>query len=251
MCRSIHELSKRHGPLMSLRLGSQLAMVGASPDTARLLLRTHDLAFIDRPRWTPGRYTGYGYSDMLWSPYGAYWRQARRLWKSEIFSAARLRAHEHARHGEVRAMLRGLYAGGRSRRVVRLMDHLFAMNIDVISLMVPAAAATSEEFRWMIEEFFELSGVHSVGDMIPWLNWLDLHWYVRRMKMLRETIDRFLEHVVEEHGERRRREGDKFVATDMVDILLEHADDPSLEVPIQRDGVKAFTLVKTTNLLNT
>ncbi|CAN6203284.1 unnamed protein product [Urochloa humidicola] len=256
--RSIHELSKRHGPLMSLRLGSQLAVVGASADTARLLLRTHDLAFIDRPRWTPGRYTGYDYSDMLWSPYGAYWRQARRLWKSEILSAARLGAHEHARHGEVRAMLRGLYAGGRrSRRVVRLMDHLFALNIDVISLMVlgrkygaaagdgggsPAATTTSEEFRWMIEEFFELSGAHNVGDMIPWLNWLDLHGYVRRMKKLREAVDRFLEHVVEEHGERRRREGDKFVATDMVDILLEHADDPSLEVPIQRDGIKAFTL---------
>ncbi|CAN6171240.1 unnamed protein product [Urochloa humidicola] len=233
---------------MSLRLGSQPAIVSTSADTARLLLQTHDLSFIDRPRWTSGRYIGYDYSDMLWSPYGAYWRQARRLWKSEIFSAARLRAHEHAREAEVRAMLRGLYDGS---RMVRLMDHLFALNINVISLMVlgrkydvagDGGSLPPEEFRWMIEEFFVLNGVHNVGDMIPWLNWLDLHGYVRRMKKLRETIDQFLEHVLEEHGERRRREDEKFVDTDVVDILLEHVDDPSLEVPIQRDGVKAFTL---------
>ena len=46
--------------------------------------------------------------------------------------------------------------------------------------------------------------------------------------------------------QRRRREGDKFVAADMVDLLLELADDPKLEVPIKRDGVKGFALVSKT-----
>jgi len=50
--------------------------------------------------------------------------------------------------------------------------------------------------------------------------------------------------MVEEHSQRRRREGDKFVAADMVDLLLELADDPKLEVPIKRDGVKGFALVR-------
>ena len=50
--------------------------------------------------------------------------------------------------------------------------------------------------------------------------------------------------VVEEHSQRRRREGDKFVAADMVDLLLELADDPNLKVPIKRDGVKGFALVR-------
>nr|CAB3504704.1 unnamed protein product [Digitaria exilis] len=64
--RSVHELSKLHGPLMSLRFGSLPAVVGSSVDAARLILKTHDLSFIDRPRWAVGQYTGYGYSDMLW-----------------------------------------------------------------------------------------------------------------------------------------------------------------------------------------
>ncbi|XP_066392960.1 trimethyltridecatetraene synthase-like isoform X1 [Miscanthus floridulus] len=260
--QSVHELSKRYGPLMSLRFGSLPVVVGSSVDMARFFLKTHDLVFIDRPRTASGRYTGYNYSDMLWSPYGAYWRQARKFCKAEVFSAARLRSQEHAREGEVRAMLRDLYAAaaGPAAAPVRLMDHLFQLTINVISLMVlgkkhavgvdvdgrSAAAggllATTEAFKWMIEEFFFLSGGLDIGDMIPWLSWLDPHGHVRRMKRLREMFDRFLDDVVDEHSERRRRAGDKFVATDAVDLLLELADDPNLEVPIERDGVKAFTL---------
>jgi len=66
------------------------------------------------------------------------------------------------------------------------------------------------------------------------------------LKRLRETFDHFLDNVVDEHSERRWREGEEFVAADAVDLLLELADDPNLEVPIQRDGVKAFTLVRKT-----
>ncbi|KAF8732041.1 hypothetical protein HU200_015997 [Digitaria exilis] len=153
--RSFHELSKLHGPLMSLRLGSQPTIVGSSVDAARL------------------------------------------------------------------------------------MDHLFTMNINVISLMLfsrkyvsnggagSSSTTTFEEFKWMVEEFFVLSGALNLGDMIPWLSWLDLHGY---------------RHVVDEHEERRRREGKAFVPKDMVDLLLELSDDINLEPPIERNGVKAFTL---------
>jgi hypothetical protein len=49
---------------------------------------------------------------------------------------------------------------------------------------------------------------------------------------------------VEEHEGRRRLEGDSFVAKDMVDVLLEIASDPNLEVQIHRDGIKAFIQVR-------
>uniref|UniRef100_J3LD20 Cytochrome P450 n=1 Tax=Oryza brachyantha TaxID=4533 RepID=J3LD20_ORYBR len=103
-----------------------------------------------------------------------------------------------------------------------------------------AAAATPEQFRWMIEEIFFLNGVFNVGDMVPWLAWLDPQGYIGRMKRLGKMFDRFLEDVLEEHDERRRRGGAAVVAADMVDLLLQFADDPNLKVPIQRDGVKAF-----------
>ncbi|CAL4939529.1 unnamed protein product [Urochloa decumbens] len=257
--RSIHELSARYGPLMSLRLGSFPAVVGSSADIVRFFLKTHDLAFLDRPRLSAGRHIFYDFSDMLWAPYGAYWRQARRLWQAELLSASRLRETEHVRDEEVHAAVRGLRraaAGGGRAPAVVINNHLAMVSLGVISRVVlgkkyvleggggggGGSPVPPEEFRWMVQELFFLGGVLGVGDFIPWVDWLDLQGYVKRMKKLRRMFDLFLDHVVDEHDERRRREGAGLVPRDMVDLLLQLADDPNLEVPIERDGVKAFTL---------
>uniref|UniRef100_A0A0E0CKV6 Uncharacterized protein n=1 Tax=Oryza meridionalis TaxID=40149 RepID=A0A0E0CKV6_9ORYZ len=251
--RSIRDLSRRYGPLMSLRFGSFPVVVGSSVDMARYFLRANDLAFLDRPRTAAGRYTVYNYSGVLWSHYGEYWRQARRLWVTELLNARRLALTEHVRAEEVRAMLRGLRR--RAGTAVVLKEHMLMVTLNVISRMVfgkkyivedgkgvGSSPTTAEEFRWMIEEIFFLNGVFNIGDMVPWLGWLDPQGYIGRMKKLGGMFDRFLEHILDEHVERRRREGDGFAARDMVDLLLQFADDPSLKVPIQRDGVKAFIL---------
>ncbi|PVH32675.1 hypothetical protein PAHAL_9G457600 [Panicum hallii] len=181
---SARDLSARHGPLVSLRLGSFHAVVASSPDMARFFLRTRDLAFVDRPRTAAGRYTTYNCSGLFYSPYGAYWRQGRKLWQAELFNARRLASLEHVRGEE----------------------------------------EVHRRWGWL--------AVHAGG----------VQGYVKRMKRSAKMFDRFLEHVLDEHNERRRREGEEFVARDMVDVLLELADDPNLEVPIHRDGVKGFIL---------
>ncbi|PUZ44624.1 hypothetical protein GQ55_8G120800 [Panicum hallii var. hallii] len=65
------------------------------------------------------------------------------------------------------------------------------------------------------------------GGITSGLDWMDLQGYIKRMKMLSKMFDRFLEHVVEEHNQRRLRVGKSFVAKDMVDVLLQIADDPT------------------------
>ncbi|CAI0470719.1 unnamed protein product [Linum tenue] len=71
-----------------------------------------------------------------------------------------------------------------------------------------------------------LNGVLDIGDSIPWLAWLDLQGYRRRMKAVAGRIDGFLERVLDEHDLKRRG----------------LADDPDLEVKMDRRRVKAFTL---------
>ncbi|CAN6300834.1 unnamed protein product [Urochloa humidicola] len=245
---SIHDLSARYGPVMSLRFGSFPAVVASSPDMARFFLKTQDLAFIDRPKTAAGKYTTYNYSGLFASPYGAYWRQGRKLWQAELFNARRLASLEHVRTEEVRSMLNDLCVGGQA---VALREHLYMVNLNVISRMVlgrkyvvdgAGSPVAPEEFRALIDEHFFLNGALNVGDMIPWLGWLDPQGYVKRMKRSAKVFDRFLEHVLDKHNERRRREGEEFVAADMVDVLLELADEPNLEVPIERVDVKGFTL---------
>ncbi|XP_057535608.1 cytochrome P450 750A1-like [Amaranthus tricolor] len=88
--RSIHDLSKKYGHVMMLRFGSFPVLVGSSVEMAKLFLKTHDVIFSGRPKTSAGKYTAYNYSDITWSQYGSYWRQARKMCLMELFSAKRL-----------------------------------------------------------------------------------------------------------------------------------------------------------------
>uniref|UniRef100_A0ACD5YEU5 Uncharacterized protein n=1 Tax=Avena sativa TaxID=4498 RepID=A0ACD5YEU5_AVESA len=256
--RSIHALAKQYGPLVQLQFGSFPVVVGSSVEMAKFFLKTHDVVFTDRPKTAAGKHTTYNYCDITWSPYGAYWRQARKMCLTELFSAKRLESYEYIRREEVLALLRDLHRGAATAgagRALVLKDYLSTVSLNVITRMVMgkkylekevrdesgAVITTPDEFKWMIDELFLLNGVLNIGDSIPWLDWMDLQGYIKRMKKLSKMFDRFLEHVVEEHSERRRCDGESFVAKDMVDVLLQFASDPSLEVKLNREGVKAFT----------
>ncbi|CAA6659317.1 unnamed protein product [Spirodela intermedia] len=248
--RSIHELSRKYGPIMQLYLGSQRVVVGSSVEMAREFLKTQDLVFASRPRTAAGKYTTYNYSDIAWAPYGPYWRQARKLCLTELFSAKRLDSYEYIRLEETQRMLARLAGATTGGAAVLLKDHLNLLSLSVISRMVLGRTYTGEEaatdvvspeeFKKMLDELFLLNGVLNIGDMIPWLDFLDLQGYVRRMKALSVKFDAFLDRVLEEHEDRRGRAGPEFVPADMVDVLLQLADDPNLSVKLTRDGVKGF-----------
>lgn len=181
--RSIHELSRRYGTVMQLRFGSVPVIVGSSVDAAKQILKTMDLTFASRPKTAAGKYTTYNYADITWSPYGPYWRQARKMCATELFSSRRLDEYEYIRVEETAALLRGLsrLAGAG----VSIKDLLSTVSLNVISRMVlgkryldekegAAAGVTPEEFKKMLDELFLLNGVLNIGDYIPWLSFLDL-----------------------------------------------------------------------------
>ncbi|MED6160677.1 hypothetical protein PIB30_053680 [Stylosanthes scabra] len=249
--RSVHSLSQKYGPIMHLWFGSHPVVVGSSVEMVRSFLKTHDAAIADRPKFSAGKYTTYNYSDITWSQYGPYWRQARRMCLMELFSAKRLESYEYIRREEMFNLLNDLFKCSKSNGTVLLKDHLSTLSLNVISRMVLGkkytetekeenAIISPDEFKKMLDELFLLNGVLNLGDFIPWIHFLDLQGYVKRMKALAKKFDRFMEHVLDEHIERRKAVKG-YVAKDMVDVLLELAEDPNLEVKLERHGVKAFS----------
>ncbi|KAJ4835148.1 hypothetical protein Tsubulata_033457, partial [Turnera subulata] len=247
--RSLHELSKKYGPLMQVQFGSFPVVVGSSVEMAKTILKTHDVTFSGRPKTAAGKYTTYNYSDITWSPYGPYWRQARKMCLMELFSAKRLESYEYIRVEELRNLLQNLYTN--RGKPINLKDYLSDVSLNVISRMVlgkkytvkdenSKEIVTPEEFKEMLDELFLLNGVLDIGDSIPWIAFMDLQGYIKRMKALAKKFDRFMEHVLDEHNARRRADKN-WVPKDMVDVLLDLADDPSLEIKLERHGVKAFS----------
>ncbi|KAG5530768.1 hypothetical protein RHGRI_025667 [Rhododendron griersonianum] len=249
--QSFHYLSQKYGEIMQLKFGSFPIVVVSSPEMAKEILQTHDQTFASRPALAAGKYTSYNYSDMARAPIGPHWRLAKRLYLNELLSPKRIDSYEYIRVEERRALMSCLYALSGRETVIR--EELTRFTLTNVSRMALGEKYFSEsksdrsslrvkleELKEMVDEWFLLGGVFNIGDWIPWLSFLDLQGYVKRMKALHKKFDRYYDHVIADHKAKREANKDNFVAKDMVDVVLQLADDPNLEVKLNSDGVKGL-----------
>ncbi|XP_027185702.1 cytochrome P450 71A1-like [Coffea eugenioides] len=248
--QSLHLLSQKYGEIMQLKFGSSPVVVASSPEMAKEFLQTHDNIFASRPTTAAAKYTSYNCSGMLWAPYGPHWRQVRKICLTQIFSPKRLDRYESMRIEERHAFMSRLYA--LSGKPVLLRDHLIRFTLSAACQMVlsnkyfaqsegDGSVVTFEELQEMIDTWFLLGGVFNIGDWIPWLDRFDLQGCVKQMKELYKKFDRFHNHVLDDHRAKRKTEKD-FIPKDMVDILLQYAEDPDLQVKLTGDQMKGLIL---------
>ncbi|GLT54723.1 hypothetical protein SLA2020_279000 [Shorea laevis] len=211
--QSLHKLSQRYGPIMQLKFGSSQLWL-PHPEMAKQFLKTHDHIFALDPKLLQGK------------------------------------SYEYIRVEERNALVSHLRA--LSGKSIRVKEHLSRLTLSIISRIAlgtkyfsesdrefETSAITFKEFQQMLDEWFLLNSKLNIGDWIPWLNFLDLQGYVKRMKALAKKIDRFYDHVFDDHKV-KRGVGD-FVPKDMVDLLLQLVDDPNTDVKLTYDNVKALT----------
>lgn len=103
---SLARLATAHGPLISLRLGTQLLIVGSTPDAAREILQTRDKVLSARcvPHAVPA------YPDRLdlsvgWSDCTDQWKFLRAIIRSELFSSKMIEAQANIRELKVYEMV--------------------------------------------------------------------------------------------------------------------------------------------------
>ncbi|CAL5051398.1 unnamed protein product [Urochloa decumbens] len=255
--RALAALASRHGaPLMHLRLGSFHAVVASTAEAARLVLRTHDLAFATRPPTAFGEILAYGYKGILQTPYGPYWRMARRLCAAELFSPRRVDAFEPVRAQEMRALTRGLFeSAAAGDAAVEVRERLLSHTMRNILRMAVGdkwsgcyGSEEGEAFRRALGEAFAVAGaVSSAGEWLPWLGRLDLQGFSRRMRRVHVLFDRFLEQILVEHERDIQERDGEYVARDLVDVLLsqlceseQREEEGQEEARLTRDGVKAI-----------
>lgn len=237
--RALTALSLKFGPLMSLRLGSALTLVVSSPDMAKEFLKTHDLLFASRPPSAATNYFWYNCTDIGFAPYGAYWRQVRKVCVLQLLSSRRLDYFRFIREEEVSAMIHSIAHSDHPVNISKIVSTLMT---DIICRMTLGRKYSDEDsiggkgINSVVQESYVVAGAFNVGDYIPYMAWMDLQGLNRRFKEIHGIQDELLEKVIEEHV----AQSDPNVTRDLVDVLLAASADKDMEPQITRDNIKAI-----------
>jgi len=127
---ALRDLARRHGPLMLLRLGEVPTLVVSSREAAREVMKTHDTVFATRPLSPTFRALTNGGRGIIMAPYGAHWRQLRRITITKLLSARRVNSFRAVREEEAAAMLRVCAAAAAESRAVNMRERLSELITD-------------------------------------------------------------------------------------------------------------------------
>ena len=243
---AMRDLARRHGPLMLLRIGEVPVVVVSSREAAREVMKTHDAAFATRPLSPTMRAITKGGRGIIMAPYGARWRQLRRITITKLLSARRVLSFRAVRAEETAAMLRACTAAAAAgSRAVDMRERLSALITDTTMRAAMGNRFKDREvFLQALDRAIRLSAAgFNMADLWPSSRIIGrLSGVVRRCEEIRDTTFQILDGIIEEHLERMSN-GDGGEVEDLLDVLLKVQQDGDLPIPLDMDDIKVVIIV--------
>ncbi|KAL7089919.1 hypothetical protein ACP275_12G007200 [Erythranthe tilingii] len=242
--QNLHRLARKYGPIMGLRLGFVPAVVVSSPAAAELVLKTHDLVFASRPKSAAAEYMSYEQKNIVFGPYGPYWRDMRKLCTLELLSSLRISQFRAVRAAELRLMVDSLKQAAELGEIVDLSARVSGVNGDMNCLMVFGRKYADKEFdekgfKAVFMEAMEITAKFNLADYFPYVGVLDLQGMNPRMKELSKIFDGFLEKIIDEHLQEKP---EKKEIKDFVDTMMAIMESGDAGFEFDRRHVKAVLL---------
>ncbi|KAF3627284.1 Cytochrome 71D7 [Capsicum annuum] len=210
---------------MYLQLGEVPVVVISSPIIAKEVLRTHDRAFVDRPKLTSTKILFYNCKDIKFTQYGDYWRQMRRICIIELLSAKMVKSFSAIREDELSNVISSI----RSMRE-----------------QLSGKYADRNEFITIVKGVLSLIGGFDVADLFP--SWKLLHNITgvkSRLMSAQKKVDVVMQQILNEHIENKaagKKANGEFGDKDLIDVLLRVKENVELQFPVINDHIKAVLL---------
>nr|BAC53923.1 cytochrome P450 [Petunia x hybrida] len=235
-------LAKRYGPLMLLQLGEQPTVFISSPQMAKEVLKTHDLAFATRPKLTFAEIIKYGSTDIAFSPYGEYWRQIRKICVMELLSAKMVNSFSSIREDELSNMISWIRL--RPNIPVNLTEKVKWFTSSVVCRSALGKICKDQnKLIILMREILSLAISVNFADFFPrWKFLHDLGGSKTRLLKEHHKIDEILQDIVNEHKQNRvngKMGNGEFGGEDLIDVLLRVRESGQHQLPITDDNIKA------------
>ncbi|KAM7269411.1 hypothetical protein ACFE04_024908 [Oxalis oulophora] len=221
--QSLWSLSKKYGPVMFLKLGRIPLVVVSSPESAKQVLKTHDLHSCSRPSLAGARKLSYNCSGIGLAPYGNMWREMRKICVLELFSAKMVQSYRFLREEEVYSLLDSISKS--SQTPVDLSEKIYTLFASIIFRMsvgmtFRGSAMDNDRLSEVFHEVVSILGSFSAEECIPYVGWVmdKFTGHHKKIEKVFRKMDTLLEGIVDDHiNFQGCKDGKK---EDIVDVLL-------------------------------
>ncbi|XP_077231372.1 cytochrome P450 84A1-like [Tasmannia lanceolata] len=239
--RGLAKLAQKYGGLVYLRLGVLHTLAICTPDMAREVLQVQDHVFSNRAATIAVQYLTYDRADMAFAHCGPFWRQIRKVCVMKLFSRKRAESWASVRDSVESTLQTVSEQAGSPVNIGELVFELMR-TITYRAAFGSDSEEGQKEYLSIIQETSKLMGAINIADFIPWLGFLDLQGFNNRMKITRESLDKFIDKIIDDHMEKQeeKREEDK----DMIDELIAFLEEVSVDKAGLDDLQKSFRLTR-------
>ncbi|KAL8253716.1 hypothetical protein R6Q59_031937 [Mikania micrantha] len=226
---SLAKLSKKHGPLMTIRLGSITTVVASTPEAAREILQRNDEACSGRV--IPDAVTALAEHDsaVLWISANEEWRTIRKALNTYLTHRHKLDTLRDLRQNVVEEVLEFLRESGRKQAGVDIGKLAFAVALNQMSNTCLSQNVTGYEsddiggFKKAVKTVMEVDGKFNIADIFPVLKPLDPQNIRRQAKTAYDWLHKVTEGFINERLMRRESKLPRF--GDMLDSLLDYSEE--------------------------
>ncbi|KAI3931474.1 hypothetical protein MKW92_045050 [Papaver armeniacum] len=255
--RFLHKLSQKYGPVMLLQLGSIPTVVITSAEAAKQVLKTRDSDFCTRPPLASLKRLSYNYVDIVFAPYGEYWKDVRKICVHEVFSVKRVQSFCVIRAEEIAALVDSISRSS-SASPVALID-VYQKSLCLMDQVVCRVSFgksfhqnrindTDEYLPTELRKVFHELGIvlesFSASDVFPKVGWIldRLTGFHGRLEKCFCSLDKFFQQVLDAHLDPNRPKPDY---EDVIDVLLNVEKDNHLSNGrrLMSDHIKAIIMV--------
>ncbi|XP_047971641.1 premnaspirodiene oxygenase-like [Salvia hispanica] len=238
----LRNLASKYGPLMHLKFGEVTTVIVSSAKAAKMVLKAHDPACADRPKSVATQIMWYNYSDIVFSPYGDYWKQMRKICILELLSAKNVCSFEYIRKDEASLLIGSIQSTCGAPFDLTEKIFLFMNSMTCRAAFGNASMDRAAAIK-LIKKAICLAGHFDLADLFPSFKLFGfLTWNKFELLKLRRKLDKILDDVIDEHERNlaSTKMGYGELGTeDLVDVLLRLKKSGKLDLPITNDSIKS------------
>ncbi|KEH43874.1 putative geraniol 8-hydroxylase [Medicago truncatula] len=227
--KSLANLTKIHGSIISLKFGRITTVVVSSANMAKEVLLTNDQFLSNRTIPQSVSVLNHEHYSLAFIPVAPLWKELRKICNTQLFSHKTLDASQDVRRKKMQQLLNDINQSSQIGEAIDIGTAVFKTTINLLSntiFSVDLIQSNGEagEFKDLVTNITKLVGSPNVADFFPILKMLDPQGVKRKQaKNVRKVLDIF-EDLVNQRLKVREANG---VDTnkDMLDAMLNISKD--------------------------